>query len=376
MSPTITDPRPETVTAPNGIIWTRRPEADSTPEQFHAALRQFLTMHSVAAAWNWWRDGQAKQEQARIERIVFGWDNGAPATTEADAKAFAADYMKTVRADMAKDRRARQRRASRQYDEEREKDRLRVLRLESDAAFFAHVAAKPTSPEQRQAAEQRAAAAMKESAGLRDRIGRDLERVIDAQGFTPAERREHHLRSHIDSWRHPRLREWSTSDKRRFKALLAMPPLRPEDMCSECEAPSSWHDFDFSLRLFHPAPEPSSRAEALARLMPGWWERCPACTAYKIEHVWGGSRTLPGFTGDQYVAMLPPLLKLLFGPPPERRPKPAKAPKPKPLAVIPAGLPLDEVVARLAEAQRLHPQAEVRRGRGDGWELWPATPKT
>ena len=371
MSRTSTIARPMTVIAPNGVTWTRKPDADSTPGQFLAALEAFISMHSIAASWNWWRDGQAKQERDHLEQIVFGWDNGAPSSTEEEAEAFAADYMKKFDAELVRDRRNRQRRASRQYDPERSKDRLQVLRLESDAAFFSHVAAKPKSPEQKAVAEQRATAALEKAGELCASIGRDLERVIDVHGFTPAERREHHLRSHMDYWRHRRLREWSTSDKRRFKALLAMPPLAPTDMCSECDAPAAWHDYDISLRLFHPAPEPGSQAEAMARAMPGWWERCPACTAYKIEHVWGGKGTLPGFDGQQYVAMLPPLLKAVFGPAPERKPKSATPPKAKPVAIIPGGLPVDEVIARLAEAQQRFPDAEVRRGSGDGWELWP-----
>ncbi len=371
MSRTSTLARLVTVTAPNGVTWTRKPDAQSTPEQFLAALEAFLAMHSVAASWNWWREGQAKQERHRIEQIVFGWGNGAPPSTEGEAEAFAADYMKKFDADRARDRRNRQRRATRQYDPEQSKHRLQVLRLESDAAFFTHVASKPKTPEQKAAAEQRATSALKKAAELRESIGRDLERIIDVHGCTPAERREHHLRSHMDYWRHRRLREWSTADKRRFKALLAMPPLNPADMCSECEAPAAWHDYDISLRLFHPAPEAGSQAEAIARAMPGWWERCPACTAYKVEHVWGGKGTLPGFDGEQYLTMLPPLLRAVFGPAPQRQPKPPAAPKPKPLAVIPGGLPVDAVLVHLVEAQKRYPGAEVRRGSGDGWELWP-----
>lgn len=368
-SRTSTIARPVTVTAPNGVTWTRKPDADSTPEQFLAALEAFLSMHSVAAAWDWWREGQAKQERDRLERVVFGWDNGASSSTEEEAEAFAADYMKKFDTDLARDRRNRQRRATRQYDPERSKDRLQVLRWESDAAFFTHVAAKPKTAEQKAVAEQRSTSALEKAAELRASIGGDLERVIDVHGFTPAERREHHLRSHMDYWRHRRLRDWSVSDKRRFKALLAMPPLTAVDMCSECEAPAAWHAYDISLRLFRPAPEPGSQAEAIARAMPGWWERCPACSAYQIEHVWGGEGSLPGFDGEQYVAMLPPLLKALFGPAPEHKPK-ATPPKAKPLAVIPGGLPVDEVLVRLAEAQKRHPDVEIRRGSGDGWELW------
>jgi hypothetical protein len=374
MNQKLTAARGVMVTAPNGVTWTRRPETKTSPAQFLAALGEFITMYSPAASWTWWREGQPKQERKRIEQLVFGWENGAPSSTPEEAEAFAANYMKDVNADIARDRRNRQRRAARHYDTEREMNRLRVLRLESDAAFFTHVTARPISPEQRGVAEGRAATALTEASSLREALGRDLERVIDVHGLTPPERREHHLRSHIEYWRHPLLREWSTTDKRRFKALLSMPPLSPEDMCSECEAPDAWHDYDISIRLFHPAPERDSHSEALARLMPGWWERCPACTAYKIEHAWGGKGTLPGFTGEQYVGMLPPLLKAIYGPVPERKPRAKAAAKPRPLAVIPSGLSVDEVMTRLARAQKQYPEAEVRRGAGDGWELWPKEP--
>jgi hypothetical protein len=46
-------------------------------------------------------------------------------------------------------------------------------------------------------------------------------------------------------------------------------------------------------------------------------------------------------------------------------------PKPKPIAVIPSGLPIADIMARLAEIQTDHPDAEVRRGRANRWEIWP-----
>jgi hypothetical protein len=50
-------------------------------------------------------------------------------------------------------------------------------------------------------------------------------------------------------------------------------------------------------------------------------------------------------------------------------PTPPK-PKPQPLVVIPSGLPLAEVVTKLSELQEWYPDAEVRRGRANRWELW------
>jgi hypothetical protein len=49
---------------------------------------------------------------------------------------------------------------------------------------------------------------------------------------------------------------------------------------------------------------------------------------------------------------------------------PAK-PKPAPLAIVQSGLGIAEVVRRLQELQEQHPDAEVRRGRANRWELWP-----
>jgi hypothetical protein len=359
------------VTAPNGVTWTRSLGGHSSPEMFLAALSESHGLYRPEREWNWWREGQAKQERDRVMSVVLEWENGAPAQSEEAAAAWAEQYLRDMDAEWARERRNRKRRAARRYDPDMARDRLSVLRLESDAAFFRHVAAAPLSPEQRVDAERRAEKSIADAAEIRARMRQDLEQVLDADGFTPAERREHNLSSHVHLFRHRTLREWSTSDKRRFAALLSMPALSAEDMCSECQAPAAWHDYDISLRLFQPAPEPGSRTEALDRLMPGWWQRCPACTAYKVSHVWGGSHALPGFTGEQYLGMLPPLLKSIFGPAPRRRPRTARPPQPKPLVTIPAGLALDDVVRRLSQAKERHPTAEVRQGPGGSWELWP-----
>jgi hypothetical protein len=53
-------------------------------------------------------------------------------------------------------------------------------------------------------------------------------------------------------------------------------------------------------------------------------------------------------------------------------PPPPPEPKPEPLAVVPSGLPISEVMARLAEIQERYPDAEVRRGRANRWEVWPS----
>ena len=114
-------------------------------------------------------------------------------------------------------------------------------------------------------------------------------------------------------FRHPILREWSSGHRQRFNRLLAMPPPKPDDMCSECQAPAEWHTYALSLRLWAGTPDPGSRAAQLAALLPGWWTRCPACTDYQVRHQWGHN-ALPGFDGGQWRAMLPPLLRAIFSP--------------------------------------------------------------
>lgn len=50
---------------------------------------------------------------------------------------------------------------------------------------------------------------------------------------------------------------------------------------------------------------------------------------------------------------------------------PRPEPKPRPLAVVPSGLPIPEVIARLAQVHETYPDAVVRRGRANRWEVWP-----
>lgn len=358
------------VTAPNGVVWTRHSDGTSTPDEFLRALADSRKLHNMSTQWNWSEDGRRDQEHDRVMQVVLQWDNGAPQSTDEEAEAFAEAELAKLDAKLEEEKRERAALVSKSYDKELEGRRLQMLRKESDAAFFRHVLESPASPAQHDAAERFLERATVEADELRKLVGAP-DAVIDSAGFLPAERRIFNLRSHMDLWRHPCLREWSRVDRRRFKALLAMPMPDPAEMCSECQAPAQWHDYDISLCLFQQPPPPGSHGDKLARLMPGWWERCPACTAYNIAHQWGGNSALPDFTGEQYVSMLPPLLRALFAPPPPKQARKRRA-RQQPLAVIPSGLPIDEVMARLTEAQAKYPGAEVRRGSDDGWELWPS----
>jgi hypothetical protein len=308
------------VTAPNGVVWTRRAGGTSTERDLLRAL-ELLVMDYAQRDWNLWQEGRSAAEHDRVMQVLYEWDSPRDATArqrtvDEEVADFEARYDK-------KEAEEKQRRAdlvAERYDKNRELQRLQLLRTESDAAFFAHVLDKPASAAQREDAERRLAESRTTATGLRQELG-DPEQVIDAQGRFPEERRKQHRGEHMTFFRHRLLREWESKDRRRFKALLGMPIPDMSAMCSECQAPILWHEYDISLRLFQPPPSPGSQAEKLARLMPGWWERCSACTAYKIGHVWGGTHALPDFTGEQWIAMLPPLLRTLFVAP-ERAQKP------------------------------------------------------
>jgi hypothetical protein len=356
--------------APNGVIWTRKPAGTSTEEEFAVALYELLHEHDVAHTWNWWQEGRHEREHDKVWSVLQEWDNRADDTKESDSDAEERARAILARIDekFAQEERRRVDLVTRFYDEDREHLRLRYLRMKADAAFFAHVAAKPANATQREAAERRASESQAAAAQLLADLG-DPEEVIDRHGQVPAERRESNLSSHLRYWRYPVLRDFAERDKRRFNAVLKMPPPAPSEMCSECQAPARWHDYDLSLRLFQAQPEPGSKAATLSRLMPGWWGRCPACTAYAIDHSWGGKNTLPDFDGDQWVAMLPPDLRAIFAP--EAVTPHARKPKPKPLATIPGGL-IGDVMTQLADIQTNHPTAQLRPGRGNTWEVWPS----
>jgi hypothetical protein len=367
------DSRPLQVTTSNGVTWTRQPGGTSSKAQLLDALSISTRMNTdVALLWNWWEEDRHDREHDRVWGVLREWDNGAPRRKQSDeeVEAFVRNWQEESDRRFAEERAHREHLVATSYDEARANSRLQLLRTEADAAFFQHVIEAPASSAQRQAAERRLEKSQAAASTLRNKVG-EPDDVLDEQGYLPAERRSLNLSSHMRYWRYDALRLLHKHDRRRFTTLLGMPVPDASDLCSECQAPAQWHEYDLSLCLFKPSPPAGSKAETLARLMPGWWERCSACTAYRIEHVWGGEHALPDFTGEQWRVMLPPVPRAVFAPDsPKKRKSPA--PKPQPLATVPAG-PIADVTARLAELQAQYPTAEVRQGSRGQWELWPPT---
>jgi hypothetical protein len=210
------------VTASNGVVWTRRPGGTSSERDLLRAL-ELLVMDYAQRDWNLWQEGRSAAEHDRVMQVLYEWDSPRDATdrdrtVDEEVADFEARYDK-------KEAEEKQRRAdlvAERYDKNRELQRLQLLRTESDAAFFVHVLDKPASPAQREDAERRLAESRATATELRQELG-DPEQVIDAYGRFPEERRKQHRGEHMTFFRHRLLREWESKDRRRFKALLGMP---------------------------------------------------------------------------------------------------------------------------------------------------------
>ncbi len=110
-------------------------------------------------------------------------------------------------------------------------------------------------------------------------------------------------------------------------------------MCSECSRPGAWHATGVTFCL---------HSGAVLR------EPCPSWPVWNAKITAGLSRFAQ--------AMRP------------RQTATAPQPAPQPLAVIAEGSPVEDLIARLAQIQAVHPGAQVRHGRKDSWEIWPITP--
>lgn len=333
----------------------------------------FIRIHGDAE-WSPWALDDRAPEIERAMAVMRQWQRAEPGfrlRQIADVKAEWAQEDEERAARIAEERRARERRKA-DYDTGLEEARLVLLEFEGwlameqfqrqgliDETLLPSIDAGGRADRVREC-DREIAACQRRLDGLRDAVA-DPERVVDRDGYLPAERRELSLRLFASRRQtavrelRPKILELSVAldstrgRKERAEArkqlvdaqallddwLLQVPVLSAEDMCSECTQPAKWHLTGRVMRIGWQAPCPA---------WPAWWKRVEKGRALLVEAA-------------------------------KKREQPEAArTEPQRVAVIPSSLPIAEVTSRLTELQAQYPDAEVRRGRGSTWELWSVLP--
>ncbi|MBP2323805.1 hypothetical protein JOF56_004190 [Kibdelosporangium banguiense] len=353
-----------------GLLWKPRPGATATAEEFIAARNLVIELHD-SVFWNPWVKEDRAREYDDAVAVMGQWTRAEPGfrqitEAELDAQILRMEEDSVARAEEKE--RQRQARVS-EFDEARYEARLELLECDAqvrhmhdERAGLASGERFPLMPESRRAEQivdlDRSIASVRATQDrLRLQVG-DPDTVVDRCGNLPSDRREisllrfriwregevRKLRAHVDDTdaklavkgleriERGRLRTELDRARYRLNELLALPRQSPDDMCSECVTPMIWHGYTSRGWLVEVGPCPA---------WPDWARRVK-----NAREILLASAT--------------------------SRPAGPASPAPQPIAVIPSGLPITDVMKRLAEIQAEHPNAEVRRGSRNKWEIWPA----
>lgn len=357
-----------------GMLWKPCPGATTTFETFAQARARFLDAHDHVS-WNPWDHHLLEEAEEAFVAVHGQWIRAEPGfrpLTSAESQARMERWDVEFEAEQQRKSAARAERA-RHYDRARETARLQLLEDES----ILHAAVQeldelgggsrfPAMPESRRTdalkdQQGKIARYQERVEGLKGQVG-DPETVMDVHGWLPSERRQLavtyfglwrereviELRSRIDqvqqelkttTGRSERsaVRSRSSLDEYKLKGLLAVTRPTAEQMCSECNQPQSWDRWRSNVDgLFYTGPCPA---------WPGWAARIAKAHDMILRFA-------------------------------AATPAPPAEPKPQPLAAIPSGLPIAEVLERLTQLQVEFPDGRVKRGRANLWEIWPPDGRT
>lgn len=351
----------------DGALWKPLLGCTTTFDELLNAQQRWMEIFHETS-WNPWREDELKPEVDHVERVMEEWTRGEPdwrPPTKWRIGAINAAITRKVNRAHAADE-ARWERDKARYDPEREKARYALLERESiHASLEEQLAAyrggkrfPSLNPEKRS----------KDIADLEAKFSRnemeiarltpivaDREDVVDEDGKLPRDRRKWNLiwyritrrerveglmqstsalRDQIkatkDRSEKSRLKTELWFEERRLNSLLAVPILAAEAMCADCYTP--WFQHVSGGDGFDSRPCP----------------RWPLFAA-QMEKVWDIMRS----ASERAQTATPE---------PE---------KPQPLATLSGNLPIADVIERLSDLQKAHPDAVVKRGRANRWELWP-----
>jgi hypothetical protein len=339
------------------MLWKPRRGATASAEEFIAARTVFIELNHEAT-WNPWIRDERKADIDGAAEIMGQWQRAEPGHRLLSLKQWEAQQSR-------RERQREKQHAKERYDEQRSTARLRLIEVQTRLDYeVAELAGHRDGTRFPAMDSTRREQAVKELEEQVERLQAEIEQlsplvgnpedVVDEDGWLPRDRREHTWWSYrLDRERKvrdlkaklPELEDalktsTDRAERRDHRAkleeatrdldrLVAEGPFTAEEMCSECATPMVHHGWVWPPG--HPCPA-----------WPDWAARMREAR-----------RMLEEFSKRREV----------------EPPTPPK-PKPQPLAVIPSGLPIAEVVATLSELQAQYPDAEVRRGRANRWELW------
>ncbi|GIF99003.1 hypothetical protein [Catellatospora citrea] len=365
----IPDPAQPEVIEHDDMLWKPIEGATATADEFVAARALMIALHD---SWNPWERQDRAGEYDAVVAVFEQWTRAEPGfrvKTAEDIDAWMAEMDERFKRERQESERERLARVP-LYDEGRFlarwalREQQAILDHNVRERDELHARTSGAAMDERRRAgaiaqlDEVIAGAERRIAVLSVQVG-DSETVFDPRGRLPAQRRASALTTF--SIRREKqvyeLREKVTSCNLQLKStkgraarasirdelhrangllerLLAVPRLTADDMCGDCDLPANWHGWSFRGYggLLGEGPCPA---------WPGWAERIRRAR-------------------EMFLAATD-----------RQTPAPPSPPKPEPLAVIPSGLSIDDMITQLAAARAEHPKAVVRRGNRNRLELWP-----
>jgi hypothetical protein len=347
----------------DGQLWKPLPGASSQFDELLYAQTRWLEI-VTETDWNPWRKDELEPEQRQAEDVMREWTRAEPdfrPMTKRQVAAMVTSISRNAKAEYAANE-ARWERDKAQYEPERERARWSLLEREAVLAQRSRELEQFRSgerfpgmvPDKREHEMAELATTIERESAQISRLKKivgDPDDVVDEQGKLPRDRRGWNLtmyglrrRTKVTELRdgvgnleneivqapreeRSKLRTRLHFEHRQLEVLLAVPPLEAAEMCADCLTPQFQHGFG---DVFETRPCP---------VWPDYAER--------MKRVWDLLRTAePKQTESQ------------------------AQPKAEPLATLKGGLPIADVIERLSELKATYPDAVVKRGRANLWEIW------
>jgi hypothetical protein len=360
----------------DGMLWKPSPGAAASAEEFLQA-RSLITQLHQAVCWNPWLLEDRADEYAAAWEVCSQWTRAELDYHPPTAEELEAGYERRIAEADARfeeqETRAERERAERAAGYDPDRAHARLALLEERVVLAEHIAERDETasrPGYDGPSEERRKAHLarlnKTIAALETEIARlgpvlgEEETVCDEAGWLPSERREQslllfaaqrvtevrelrrrvaarqsELKTLKDRGERAAIRKALSEDTARLTHLEAIAPMNADQMCSECPWPASWHTVGVTYG------------------MAGEGELTGPCDGWPR---WAQQRR----------EMKQKLTELLTRPA-----EPLPPPNSQPLAIVPSGLSIEEMIAQLAAIQAEHPGAQVRKGTRHRWEVWP-----